>query len=466
MIPTTLPKNTNSMISLKFQAKKKTETHLKEKNLIRKMEQLPLKDLKIPGSLQLLLFKFTTVNLCFPLRLSHLPHSLSPFLDQPVYSVDFLEGTEILASGAGDDRALLIDARQLDVLADLGSAADSITSVRFCSVNDQALLATASMDGLVRIYASDPTQGIVLKEVLDAGEEAECCWINWHPRGSVLIAGFGSGSIWMWKVSFTAAAQVMAVFASPISGVPVTCGQFTPDGKGVIAGAADGSVYLLSPKAQLSCLARHTPAPHHTLPLGECSSLAMHPQSPLLMVGDIQGHVKVFKLPVIEDSIQPQQQQQQLPVPLIELSHGHVEGQSIESCAFHPTGTFALSAGMDGRVLFYDAAASYNTRCQFALNEALAVESEDLSALLSGEGVVLTRWMASFANGLALPTEFQFSVLVGSSLGRLCLVDGRTGRVQRRFKGRLGVPVLDASVSAGGILAVAFDDGSISEYQL
>ncbi len=375
-----------------------------------------------------------------------------------------MEGTEILATGAGDDRVLLLDARQLDFLADLGSAADSIISVRFCAVNDQALLATAIMDGLVRIYASDPAEGVVFKEVLDAGEGGECCWINWHPRGSVLIAGFSTGSLWMWKVSLTAPAQVMAVFASPLANVTLTCGQFTPDGKGVITGAADGSLYLLSPKAQLACIARHTPAPHHTLPLGECSTLAMHPQSPLLMVGDISGHVKVFKLPTPDDNSQPQQLQ--LPVPLFELSHGHLDGQSIESCAFHPTGQFALSAAMDGRVLFYDSSASYSIRCQFTLSEALAVENEDLSALLATEGVVLARWMASFANGPALEPSLIFSVLIGSSCGRLCLVDGRTGRLLRKFKGRLGAPILDASVSAGGILAVAFDDGSINEYQL
>ncbi len=145
------------------------------------------------------------------------------FLDEPVYSFDFLEGTEILATGAGDDCVLLLDARQLDFLADLGSVADSIISVRFCAVNDQALLATAIMDGLVRIYASDPAEGVVFKEVLDAGEGGECCWINWHPRGSVLIAGFSTGSLWMWKVSLTAPAQVMAVFASPLANVPLTC---------------------------------------------------------------------------------------------------------------------------------------------------------------------------------------------------------------------------------------------------
>lgn len=393
---------------------------------------------------------------------------LALFVDQPVYSIDFLEGTEILASGAGDDRALLLDARQLDVLADLGTAADSVISVRFCSVNaEQALLATASMDGLIRVYASDPSQGIVLHEVLETGEAGECCWIDWHPRGTVLLAGFSTGSVWMWKVSFSGSAQVMAVFASPLADVPVTCGKFTPDGKGVIAGGADGSVYLLSPKVQLACIARHVPAPHHSHPLEECSALAMHPQAPLLMVGDTAGHVKVFKLPAIDDAASGQQQQQ-LSVPLFELSHGHVEGQSIESCAFHPTGQYAFSAGMDGRVLFYNPAASFHIRSQFSFADAdsFAVQDETLACLLATEGVALARWLAAMANGPALAPELMFSVLVGGSCGRVCLVDGRTGLVQRKLRGRLGVPVLDASVSAGGILAVAFDDGTISEYQL
>lgn len=369
------------------------------------------------------------------------------FVGEPAYCLDYLEGTEVMVTGGGDDHAFLVDARQLDVLADLGSAADSIISVRFCNSasasNETALLATASMDGIVRVYASHPEQGIIQIESLDCGvPESEVTWIDWHPRGSVLLAGFSEGFVWMWNVDAgKSKVSVMAVFNA---GAAVTSGRFMPDGKGVLVGSKEGSLFFLSPKDGLALQSRYTPATHHTQPLGEVTTLAPHPTAPLVMVGDADGHVKVFKLPFVAE--QP---------PLHELSGGHVEGLSIESVAFHPAGQFALSAGMDSRVLFYDVRFALRSQFSFPAIEGAA-----------GEGITLCKWIAGLPNGLQLPSDLTFAVLVGSSIGRVAVVDGRTGAVLRRLKGRLGVPVLDGNMSAGGIVSICFDDGVISQHQL
>ena len=299
------------------------------------------------------------------------------------------------------------------------------------------------MDGLVRVDASHPQQGIIHVDSLDCGApDSEVTWIDWHPRGSVLLAGFSEGSVWMWNVdAVKGKTSVMAVFNA---GAAVTCGRFSPDGKGVLVGAKEGNLFFLSPKDGLAVQSRYTSASHHTQPLGEVTTLAPHPSAPLVMVGDADGHVKVFKLPFIAE--QP---------PLHELSGGHVESLSIESVAFHPAGQFALSAGMDGRVLFYDVRFALRSQFSFAAIEGVA-----------GEGITLAKWLAGLPNGPQLPSDLAFAVLVGSSIGRVAVVDGRTGVVLRRLKGRLGVPVLDGNMSAGGILSICFDDGVISQHQL
>jgi len=50
-------------------------------------------------------------------------------------------------------------------------------------------------------------------------------WIDWHPRGYVLLAGGADGTIWMWTIP---TGKCMQVFTGHVESV--TTGQFTPDG--------------------------------------------------------------------------------------------------------------------------------------------------------------------------------------------------------------------------------------------
>ena len=118
---------------------------------------------------------------------------------------------------------------------------------------------------------------------------------------------------------------------------------------------------------------------------------------------------------------------------------------------------------MDGHAIIYDCHPSFNPRHNI---QTCRLFHDTEQAPLETEGFTLAKWLAALPNGLALPPAFSFGLLLGTSQGRIAIVEARSGLQLRRFRGRPGRPVLDASVSSNGILAVAFDDGIISLYQL
>jgi WD40 repeat protein len=70
-------------------------------------------------------------------------------------------------------------------------------------------------------------------------------WMQWHPRGNVLLAGSSDSTVWMWSVA-RAAAQALQVFAGHDGSV--TCGTFSSSGKTVLTGSEDSTVRVWNPK--------------------------------------------------------------------------------------------------------------------------------------------------------------------------------------------------------------------------
>lgn len=376
-----------------------------------------------------------------------------------------MKGTELLATGAGDNRALIVDARGLEVLADLGSAGDSIISVKFYqgTTSDNSstlLLATASMDGVVRVYTSHPEMGIALKWSFEGpGVGIECNWIDWHFKGPVLIAGYGDGSVWMWNVLATIP-EPMAIFAGHVT-TPVTCGSFTPDGKLIVAGSGEGVLMVYNPKDIYTPVAKIVPQHHQSTALGDITQLAVHPGNQIFMAGDSSGHLRVYKCSSASSASSINQS-----LPLVDLSSLHTA--SIESLEFHPQGNLAVSGSLDGQAIIYDS--DFSPRHKLTIETLFGVgegdEAKNSSNKISCDSITMAKWLAGMPNASSLDSSLSFGLLLGTCHGRLGIIEGRSGNLLRRFKGRPGRPILDASVSAGGILGVAFDDGIISLFQL
>ena len=64
----------------------------------------------------------------------------------------------------------------------LGGHNESVCNVGFSS--DGELIATAALDGIVKIW---DTAGNEISTLEGPGSDIE--WVDWHPRGAVLLAG-------------------------------------------------------------------------------------------------------------------------------------------------------------------------------------------------------------------------------------------------------------------------------------
>lgn len=313
------------------------------------------------------------------------------------------------------------------------------------------------MDGKVRIFSSNPETGIELKCTFDGpGEDVECNWIDWHSRGPILIAGYADGSVWMWNISLvdSGADPVMTIFAGHVT-TPSSSGAFSPDGKMIITGSEEGIIIVYNPKDPGNPFSKIVPLSHQETSLNEITHVSVHPGNQIFLAGDSDGHLRVYKTIGMNQSM-----------PLSDLSSFH--SSSIEGIGFHPLGSLAVSASMDGRAVIWDCYSSFGARHIIQSSNLFddSEQSESTEVEVEVDGFTMAKWLSAMPNGPAISSSLSFGLLLGTSQGRLGIVEGRSGLRLRRLRGRPGRPVLDASVSVEGVLAVAFDDGLISLYQL
>ena len=176
-------------------------------------------------------------------------------------------------------------------VATLEGHTDSVAAVGFSS--DGTLCATGGLDGTVKVW--DAVDGSFVR-TLEGPSDVD--WLTWHSKGNVLLAGSSDGTVWMWLAATGACMQVFAGHEGA-----VTCGVFTPDGKGIVTGGADATVRVWAPKkgtcrhvfggkdfheAPITCLATH---PHWGEAGGDGSS---SDASNLLMSGGEDGVAKLM----------------------------------------------------------------------------------------------------------------------------------------------------------------------------
>ncbi|KAJ1454298.1 WD40-repeat-containing domain protein [Pelagophyceae sp. CCMP2097] len=192
-----------------------------------------------------------------------------------VYACAICPQTLAVLTGGGDDKAFLFrtsDRFQQPIVLD--GHTDSVTCVGFS--HDGQLAATGSYDGRVQIWVSATG---ARERLLEGPSDVE--WLQWHPKGDVLLAGAQDGTCWMWLAR---SGECLRVFAGHDGAV--LCGTFTCDGKGLATGSADGTVRVWAPKKG-TC--KHTFGPETTAASGQFTSgavtmLAAHPSDPDLLI--------------------------------------------------------------------------------------------------------------------------------------------------------------------------------------
>ncbi|BGO95031.1 hypothetical protein NBRC10512_006505 [Rhodotorula toruloides] len=337
----------------------------------------------------------------------------------------------LAVSGGEDDQAYVFRTDTGAQVAQLSGHTDSVTSVGWS--HDGGLVATGGMDGKVRVWkVRRPSSDMPWEEAgwefligLEGPDEVN--WLDWHPKGNVLLAGGADGTVWLWNLP---SGETMHVLSGHTT--PVTCGRFTPDGKKILTGSEDSTLILWDPRTGQP-VHKLSPSDARFRLEGGINCLAINPASTVAVLGGAEGGLRAVNL--VQGSVLAQME-------------GHEEGASIEMVAFNEIPTIGgasgasvtviVSVGTDGRVCTWEASG-------FRLRNTGTHEDAVTSLSFSPH----------------TPT-----FLTGSADKTLKLWDYRTGSCLRTLLGNKDV-VHAVSVSRDGRVAVSgSEDGSVRTFRL
>ncbi|KAI8465401.1 MAG: WD40-repeat-containing domain protein [Monoraphidium minutum] len=242
---------------------------------------------------------------------------------------------DMVATGGQDDRAFLWRVGQ-DALEQTGGTlgtlelsghTDTVVSLAFSSSG--ALLASGGLDGAVRVW--DAADGACLR-VLE-GPADDVHWVAWHPRGDVVLAGSEDFSAWMWLAR---SGDCMQVFSGHRG--PVTAGAFSADGKAVVTagGEGDASLRVWNPKTG-ECTLAVSGHPFHEEGV-TCLALTGAGDAGAALTGAADGGLRVTNTHNGR---------------VLAALAGHED--SVEAVGFSRHLPLAASAGMDGKLVIWDA---------------------------------------------------------------------------------------------------------------
>ncbi|CAG8613793.1 4509_t:CDS:10 [Acaulospora morrowiae] len=194
----------------------------------------------------------------------------------------FFSHQDIAVSGGGDDKSFLWRSDTGEQLYELSGHTDTVTSVMFS--RDGEFVASGGMDGKVFVWKVDSGELVASLEGPD-----EIVWIDWHPKGPILLAGANDASIWMWQLP---SGNCMSVFSGHSQ--TATVGKFTPDGKKIVSGSEDSSLILWDPKTA-SAILKITGDDSRFHQVG-ITSLAINKESTLVLTGSLDSSSRLVNL--------------------------------------------------------------------------------------------------------------------------------------------------------------------------
>ncbi|KAI8997514.1 WD40-repeat-containing domain protein [Pilobolus umbonatus] len=335
--------------------------------------------------------------------------SVQGFFDhrQPVYAIAMHPTSNgIIMSGGGDDKSYLWRCDTGEMLKCLDGHTDSVTSVAFSC--DGKYVASAGMDGKVRVWNAETGDFATSVEGPD-----EIIWINWHPKGNILLAGANDSTIWMWACFhyLVPSGKFMNIFNGHAG--PVTAGCFTPDGKKIVSVSEDCTFIIWDPKSAVAEFRLSgDDSRFHVDPI---TSVCVNKDSTLAITGDMSGKARI-----------------------VNLSNGHIVASlenhtdSIETSSFCDVLPLAATGSVDGNISIWD------------------VQVQRLRTTLAHEDAVVK---VKFVKNSPM--------LVSCSADRsVKMWDTRTGQCVKSWAGHRDT-VLDIAVSDdGNVVCSASDDGT------
>jgi ribosome assembly protein SQT1 len=358
-----------------------------------------------------------------------------------VYAVaSFMQDDKLsIISGGGDDKAVLHQ------VSSTGSAsrnlsynhADTVSCVAFNMAYVSAdlaktprLAAVGSYDGTIVLYDPDTAEQ---KLKLEGPSDVE--WLCFHPKGgSVLLAGSGDGTVWMFHIPLNRCLQVFVGHEQA-----VTAGCFSPDGKWAISASADGTLRIWAPKSGMS---------KHVFRLEQAGLTCMASKGGsdgmLVLVGAENGnahicHIGTKKVVTVlrhfESPVQTDEDEE-MEYPM-----------SVEAVGFCPSQpSWCATGGVDGRLKIWDL--SKGGQCRHTCE----VETEE------NDSITQLRWHPM------LPVVFTTTIS-----GKVHLWDARNANLLQTLTGHTEtINDLDMNFFDNGISVIvsAGDDKSVRVFEV
>jgi ribosome assembly protein SQT1 len=230
------------------------------------------------------------------------------------------------------------------------------------------------LDGRVRVYSS--ADGWKVTDEVQEVEEVN--WIAAYPTGdaNMFAVGAGDGSVWVYAVRGVKMEIVHVGYSHTAS---CTAGVWTNNAGLLATVSEDGSFYVWDvTDGNVRTVVALTAADQRFAIEGGLYSVAVSPSGSVAVVGGATGEMRLVRLPHAASgggSVRDGNRTTGRPQPggggggstgggqagqILATLHTHTE--SVESLSFHPTQPLLASAGVDGKIVIYDAAHGYRVR--------------------------------------------------------------------------------------------------------
>jgi len=307
--------------------------------------------------------------------------------------------SKVAVSGGQDDQAFVWNTTDGSVLFQCTGHTDTVANVGFSF--DGALLATADMKGLIKVWKMDSGSEIWSFETSDIE------WLQWHQAAPVLLVGTSDGQVWMWKIP-SGDCKTFVGF-----GPAALCGQILSDGKRAFVGYDDGSLKVWDLK---STDAVYNISGHdaHTAPV---FCLDYNADGSLLASGS--GDMTVKMISALNGKV----------VSTLKCTESEEE-DSVESVGFCKTHSYLATGTLSGNLEIWDLPSkSVRFKCQHPY------------------GIVKLKWSA------VSPTLYTIGLD-----GCVRQYDGRNGELMKCWQGHQA-NILDFDIASDeSILMTASDD--------
>lgn len=357
----------------------------------------------------------------------------------------------MIISGGGDDKAIMhqlvagAPAAASQVLAynhsdTVSTVAYNLDYVSSDLTKTPRLAAVGSYDGSIVLYDPDTSEQRLR---LEGPSDVE--WLSFHPKGgSVLLAGSGDGTVWMFHIPLNRCLQVFVGHEQA-----VTAGCFSPDGKWALSASTDGTLRIWAPKtgmnkhvfrtgdAGLTCIANDGGSDGMLVLAGGEDG-----QAHLCHIGTkkIVASLRHFEVPATLPTTNEADEDMEIEYPM-----------SVEAVGFFPAQpNWCATAGVDGKLKIWDLANDGHCRQVCTPPEAPEADGSD--------SITRLRWHPS------LPLVFTTTIS-----GKIRLWDARTGALLATLTGHTDViNDMDIQFAENGsaVIVTVSDDKSIRTFEV